>query len=279
MADRLLRNALKSIIPIWLSDRPFLNTAFKCLYAIALMGDLLLETTYEGLQAAFPGVGTDTARPYVAASRGLLQAPNESNAAFAQRCIDWLTTWEDAGSAETLSQQIQGFLIGAGTLGVGVLPTVRIVDRSGNCVTANPDGTTAKTTISWNWDTVLGWDDGQTAVPGGAVASYWSDTWILISPDPFPHYTGTSDALWLSNFGNVNGLGGGHQVPRGYVDGILTLIATWKGAHTWVRNVIWCSDVTTFVPDGSYGNFSRVSNGVQVPGRDPNARYWDPLNG
>ena len=269
---RGLRNAL--ILPNWAQ-----GVGKKIAYAIVRVADLMVEVIREGTDAWHPGLGTPTALPLIAQSRGLLQGPNEPDDMFAARCIAWLDTYQTAGGDETLAQEVQGFLTGAGTLGARVLPTVRVVDRSGNCVTANPDGTTTKTIILWNWDSVLGWDDGRRAVRGPDVSDYWSDVWILVSPNPFPRYTGTSDPAWLANFGAPNGLGGGHQVSRQYVDGVLAIVHQWKGAHVWIRNLIWCSDVTTFVPDGTYGNFSKNVGGVQVPGRDPTARYWDLPSG
>ena len=53
---------------------------------------------------------------------------------------------------------------------------------------------------------------------------YWSDLWIVVAPDPFPRYSGTSDPAWLASAGQVGGGAGGgigHNVPRVYVDGVL----------------------------------------------------------
>jgi|HubBroStandDraft_5_1064220.scaffolds.fasta_scaffold109379_2 hypothetical protein len=289
MSPRMLRQALNTIIggTRWLANVPGANTGFKIAYSIARIGDLLIETAWEGMLAAMPGVGTPTALPLIAQARGILQGPSESNASFVQRLVAWLTTWAQAGSAEILAQQIQSFLVGQGTMGAGIYPIVRVVDRSGNWVIANADQSlTLVTGVPFPWDNIGGWDYH----PGAAVSGWWSDMWIIVAPptgsEPiWPLYTGTSDPAWLNNFGaNKATLGGGHQAPLSIAQSVLSLIATWKGAHTWFRAVIWPSNPTDFSPgsvtaDGSFGNWSKNVGGVQTPDRLASARYWIPAVG
>jgi hypothetical protein len=289
MGVRLLRNALAGMVPPWLANRAGLNTGYKVLYTVALLGDTLIETSWEGLLATFPGVGTLTALDLHAQSRGLLQGPNEPDASFVQRLIAWLVTWEQAGSAEILAQQIQIYMIGQGTLGTGVMPVVRIVDRNGNWVIANSDGTITTTSAPFDWDETLGWVDDVGQNPGATVSEWWSDMWIVIAPPTgsspiYPLYTSTSDPAWLANFNGPKTLACGHQAPLNVVNGIDTLIATWKGAHVWIRCVIWPGDSTSFSPstptaDGTFGNFSKNVGGTQVQGRNATARYHIPPNG
>ncbi|MDP9034202.1 MAG: hypothetical protein M3O50_05305 [Myxococcota bacterium] len=279
MADRLLRNAINSVIPNWLANRPRLNTGFKVLYAIALVGDTLIENGWQGLLATFPGVGTDTALPLIAQTRGLLQGPHEPNASFVTRLLAWLDTWANAASDEVLVQQLQAFM----TPATGPLPTVRLVNRRGNWVIVNPDKTITLASGAWNWDGTSGFDDGAVH-PASVVPGYWSDLWLVVYPDPFARYTSLTDPAWLAAWGRHASVGLGHQVPRVYVDGIHNLVSTWKGAHTWLRAIVWSSDPAKFIPtsptaDGTYGNLSNSIAGVQTPARDPSARYWTPAGG
>ena len=285
MSIRLLRNALNSIVPTWLSNRAGLNSGFKVLYTIALIGDCYLEGVWEGFQAAL-GIGTPTAFPYLGQARGLLQGPTESDDSFTNRLKNWLATWEEAGSAEILAQQIQVYLVGQGTLGAGILPIVRVINRSGTWVTANSDGTTTKVTgAPFNWDETLGWDDGTLHQLGEVVSGYWSDSWIVIAPNNstpiFAPYTGTDDPAWLANFGPAATFGAGCQIPLAVANGILQLIHTWSGAHMWVRAVILAADNTSYSPgtptaDGTFGDWSKLVGGVQVPAREPTARFIIP---
>lgn len=286
---RLLRNAINSVVTNWMANAPGINTAFKYLYTVALLGDCLLEQAWEGFLAALPGVGTPTANPLIAQSRGLLQGPNEPDASFIDRLIAFLVAWEQAGSAEILAQQIQSYLCGQGILGAGVYPIVRVVDRNGNWAIANADQSTTFVSAPWDWDEVTGADDGKMAQPPVVLETWWADMWIVVAPPSgstpiYAYYTGTSDVHWLANFGPNAKLGGGHQVPLSVSNAIIGLIATWKGEHSWFRAVIWATDSTSFSPstptaDGTYGNWCKNVGGVMTPGRSSSARYWIPAAG
>lgn len=280
--QRNLRDALTSIVPNWLANRPGLNTGFKVLWAMALMCDVLIEVALQGLRAAWPGKGTSTALPLVGQSRGLIQGPNEPDASFAAWCRAWLTTWFNAGSAELLAQNIQRYL----TPSSGPLPVVRVVDRQGQWVTANADGsTTFQVDTAWNWD----------SVSNPERASWWGDIWIVIVPSPYAVYANL--AAWSGVWGVPNSTGLGHAVPQSDVDNILSTVSTWKGLHNYVQAIIWTTNTVLFVPgslsasgnpDGTWGTWSKVVNGVQVPARNASpsvgqgggsVRFWEPAKG
>lgn len=288
--DRLLRSAIKSLVPNWLSNVPGLNVSFKVLYAIALVSDVIIENGYQGFLATLPGVGTATALPLHGQTRGLLQGPNEPNASFAARLLRWQQSAQNLGSDEELVHQIQAFM----TPSAGPLPTVRIVNRAGGWVTANPDGSTSTTVdTAWNWDGVL----------NPERASWWSDHWIIVTPSPFATYANTSDPAWTGAWARYDGsaLGAGHQVPRQYVDGILSIVDFVKGAHAWVQAIVWVAPANgngpLFVPgnlglagnpDGTWGHWSKNVGGTQVPARTTapvtgsgggSVRYWEPPGG
>jgi hypothetical protein len=285
MAIRLLRNALNSIVPTWLSNRVGLNSGFKVLYTIAVIGDCYLEGVWEGFQAAL-GIGTATALPYLGQARGLLQGPGESDTNFRGRLQNYLSTWEDAGKTELLLQTLQVYLTGQGTLGAGVLPTVTHITRQGYWTTLNPDGTFTRTlTLTpWDWDEALGADDGSGHYSGATVATWWADFWIAISPPSagpiFPIYSGTDDPDWIANFGPLAVTGMAFKIPLATAFGILSLINLWKGAHAYCRAVIWPD--APFSPttlDGTWGGWSKDVSGVQTPGRNTTYRFMIPPGG
>lgn len=291
MSSRGLRDGLKSYVPKWLSNRAGLNAGFKVLYTIAAMGDYMLEEGLQGVRSAWPGKGTPDALPLIGQSRGLLQGPLEPNATYVARLLNYLTTWQNAGSAETLVSVIQAYMIGQGSLGLGNLPVVRLVDRAGNWTTANADGSITETSSPFNWDQSLGWDDGRVHQPGNVVSGYWSDIWLIIAPSTgsspiYAEYTGTSDPAWTANFGKGATLGGGFQIPLSVADDILAMIANFKAAHTWVRAIIWPADSTSFAPasvtvDGTFGDWSKLgASAQQVQARlTGNARFMIPADG
>ncbi len=273
-----IRHALKSVIPNWLADVPGLNVGFAVLFTVALIADLLVEFMFQGLFAAWPGKGTDTALPLIGQSRGIIRGFGESDAAYAVRLQDWLDLWPEAGSDERLGRLIQGYL--AGNL------VVRVVDRRGQFTTINADQTvTVEHDASWNFD----------ATQDPQRVDWWSDLWIIVyvTDNRWPTYTTLLDPVWLAAWGNSTGsYGAGHQVPRTIPADIKSIISIFKGAHTWIEALVFTSDTALFIPgslgstypNGRWGNWSRIISNSQSPARaitSPGGelRYWIPKNG
>lgn len=268
-----LRSIVSKAVPTWLANVPGFRRLFSLLWTTALLGDELREIAWQGQQAAYPGVGTATAIPYLAASRGLLQGPAESNALFVARLINFRATMRQQGSPESRVRAIQAFLVGQGNLGAGVYPVVRTIDRAGRATTIDASGNVTVTIVTgWDWDELGGWVDASRYHTPAEVDGYWSDLWVLVE-DPFTHYTGFSDANWLAawNTGEqtVDGL-----CSQAVVAGVESLCETFKGAHTYVRQVVFCADPTTFTPSGYDGNSSRVIVATQTVERWPSIGYW-----
>jgi hypothetical protein len=263
--------------PKWL--RSYFSARF--IYSLLRPLDILVEVLLQGLAAAFPGLGTPSALPFIGQSRGLIQGEAETNTSFAARLRAWLDAWRNAGADEQLALEIQAY--------IGNDPTVRVVNRAGFFVTAAPNGTISFTSDpAWNWD----------SVSNPERASWWSDLWIIITPSEFPIYANNADATWQATWGHSNGFGLGHQCSRRAVDAITGLVRRWKGAHTYVVAVIWVLPTNgngpLFVPgnlglagnpDGTWGNWSKNVAGVQVASRTTapgvtsgsgSVRYWEP---
>lgn len=275
-----IRHRLIETVPLWLQNRLGLNTGFKFLWCIALVCDALADIMLAGFRAAMPGLGTPTALPTLGQARGLFQGPNEPTDHFVNRLIGFLDAWKDMGSAEQLALQIQAQVMNATET-----PKVRVVDRAGNFVTAYADGhTDIQVDATWNWDSAITERSG-----------WWSDVWVIIYTDQFPVYTGTliTDVDWIASWGNVNGQGWGtgHRVPRVTVDAVLKAVHAYKAAHCWVEALIWTNGNTLFVPgslggnpDGTWGNWSKLSGTDEVAARPTNIAgasiaYWVPRDG
>lgn len=254
------RDSFRAYIPAWLANRLEKNVGYRFLYALIVPFDVMMQGIVEGLQAAWPGVGTPTATPMIARMRGLLQGESESIAHFAARCIKWLDTYEDCGSDEQLVTQIHEYL--------GNSPMVRIVDRAGQWTTIASDGTISKANAAWDWD----------SISNPERTGYWSDLWIIVYPTEWA-VTGVGDLVMSHE------LGIGHAVPRVAVQAILGLVAQWKGAHTRVRAIVWSYDAALFDPsnishpgnpDGHWGRWGKRISGDSVPARNTTCRYWIP---
>lgn len=289
--NRGIRHALAGIVPNWLSNRPPFNTGFKILYAIALVFDVLVEMMLQGVYAAMPGKGTPTALGFIGQGRGILQGLAETNVDYAKRLRNWLTFWYNAGSGEVLAQMIQSFLPNS--------PRVTVIDRSGNFVIANQNGTTAfQRDATWNWD----------GISNPERMGWWSDIWVIVWPDPWATWeigggggaTGWTNtaakAQWHT--GGPQGMGIGHQVPRVAVDGIYQIVSTWKGAHTFLVAIVFTTVQGLFSPgtlgtggnpDGTWGRWGKFDGTKWVPSRTReltvagtyvgHCRYWTPGNG
>lgn len=311
---RGLRHALASFVPNWLSNRPGLNVGYRILFTIALVFDTLVETMLQGLYAAMPGKGTPTALSYIGQGRGILQGPNEPNSSYATRLRAWLASWFNAASDEILCIMLQNFLCNANivqgaTVG-GVIPSVTIFDRAGHWVTANNAGVTSSgTDTNWNWD----------SISNPERIGSWSDIWIIVNPDPFKTWEGVGKTGWVNpapaipmgggsyanaqwQLGGPQGVGLGHQVSRAYVNGMLSIISTWKGAHIFVVNVIWTNVASPLLfspgnltatgnPDGTWGKWGVRNSGTGVYQASRtreltiggvyqgHVRYWTPNGG
>jgi len=278
---RGFRDAFLAYTPVWLQNRQdyvsgtLKNAAARMLYSMIFPLDVAVQTILEGLKAAFPGIGTSSALPILGQARGLLQGEGESNAAFALRLINWLTTWQQSVNAdgsgvgafadEQMARQIQAYL--------GNTPTVRVVDRSGQWVTVDPTGVATRAVAAWNWD--------GTSNP--ERAAYWSDIWIIVYPC---EWTQAPNFQTRKAAPHTQGYGVGALVQRTASDAILSIVSTWKGKHTTVRAIVWSYDATLCVPggsnnpDGNWGEWSKLSGGhggTRIPARSANARYTVPL--
>lgn len=277
---RNIRNAIKSFVPNWLSDRPLLNVGFSFIFVVALMCDLFIEQLFQGTLAPFPGQGTPTALPLIGRMRGMIRGLSESDASYIARLINWLDLWAVAGGAETLALLVQVVL--GGNL------VVRVVDRAGNFVTANANGTTTYVKdTSWDWDSEI-------ATHAPSRAGFWGDTWIIVynTDGRWPTYSSLTDPAWLAAWGTYQGFGTGLQIPRNAVDIVYQVVAPFKGAHTWLAAIITCEDPSLFVPgslmgipdgaSGNWGHYDGSNNYVRARLQTHlglKVRYWIPTYG
>lgn len=269
------RDVLWKILPKWLSDRSGKepktpgNVGFRYVWTLVAILDAGAEYLVQGIQSWYPGLGTPTALPYIGRSRGLIQGQGEANEDFAARLENWRDYWDLAGSAEVIARTIHEYL--------GNHPRVRVVNRSGDWVTVNADGTVERTQAAWDWDSVSHPERNDPLAP------FWSEIFVIVSPSQWTVRPGD----WGSfSFGD-DGRGFGHLCSHGEVDAVKGLLSQWKSAHTLVRCVIWTTDDTLFdpdvpatCPDGTWGAWSYSPTGPGgsrvASGRNPDCRYWEP---
>ena len=87
------RDWVAKLVPWWLSDRRLTSgkwTGYRLLWSIAAYLDAMVETALQALRAPWPGIGTPTALPLIAASRGILRGQADTDATFSVKLVKWL---------------------------------------------------------------------------------------------------------------------------------------------------------------------------------------------
>jgi hypothetical protein len=255
-----------------LSFREAFTTGFRFLWTIAAHLDAAADQLTESLNAWFPGRGTPTALSLTGRTRGIIRGRNETDAAYAERLRAWWDKWEKAGGQEAIARAVSEYLNSPGT-------TVRVVNRNGEWLVLNPDGSIDRYSgLPIDWDSV----DHPERV------TWWSEQWVIVSPDPWAHDVGTwgDGGTW-----GDDGFGFYHFVPTSENDALRGQIAQWKSAHSYVRALIFTNDGTFLNPlfggggDGTWGDWGRLLTPLTTPagmhdyvasGRPLNSeRYWE----
>jgi hypothetical protein len=279
------RTSLAKMVTAWQSLRPLLEVGWSWLWAHALVVDVETELTLQGINDWAPGSpgASVTALPFIGQSRGILRGEAETSAHYAQRLIDWRSSTREMGRSERLALEIQEYL--------GNAPMVRVIERlysssgapQAQYVTAIAGVITPTLPViaNWNWDASSGWTDDSTTYAGSLTRTFWSDLWIVIYPCEWP-VTGTQLTDLVPVWGSTT-VGLGHAVPTVARDAILRICEQWKGAHCFIRAILWSYDATLFDPaspsasgdpDGTWGPlFNRTGHA------DGRVRYWEPSQG
>lgn len=257
-----LRDAFRSYVPRFLSDRPGKNVGFRFLWTMIAPLDVAAQVLVEGIQAAQPGYGTPSALPLIGRTRGILRGLVDTDAVYAARLRRWLEAWREAGSSYELARQIQAYL--------GTSPRVRVITRSGIWVTLDPNGTITKAAAAWDWD----------SLSHPERAGFWSELFIVIEGALYAKQLpwGAGNQKWGTREG------WGHRIPSEQGAELRSLMQTWKSAHSRIRAVIWTPTAAAhFIPgnagscpDGTWGAWGTTGNGPRVASnRFTDCRYWE----
>jgi hypothetical protein len=100
------RDVVKDLSPPWLSS----GTAERYLYNFGLAGDAILEKLNQGIRAAMPGVGTQTALVYIGNDMVIPRGPFEDADAYASRLQKAYEAWQRAGARRAILSQVLSYL-------------------------------------------------------------------------------------------------------------------------------------------------------------------------
>lgn len=262
-----------------LAHAPFQGElAQRFLWLLGLGPDGVLEKLNQGVHNRFVLQADETTLPYLAADRGgILKGLTESDDSWRTRIQRAILTWQVAGAPWAVLQQVLGYVLTAtpaartvSTYYTGSTPTSTQWDYydAGDDPTTPPKHLAAPTP-EWNWDSLS---------PSTGSWGWWR--WYLVieatSPnnwtDPAPKW-GETGTTW----GNYSG-SWGVTSPSTVGRSIKLIVAQWKANYAhWI---IISFDGAEFrpnagvLPDGYYGKWSKIVNGVYVRARSSNARYF-----
>lgn len=254
-------------------------------YALDLMKDALAKRFLLGLRARFPfdpsdPTGQRTAPPDALAAIGrdrrVFRGIFETDAEYAQRCVEWLDDAPFRGSAFGLLKTLHAYTGRAH----GV--SFRIVDARGNWYSRAADGTESHVLKTGNWN----WDDRPTDSLG---RTRWSRFWVVIYPGtlwgPSSYNWGdTAGPGWGQYHGSFNTAETlGSTATQEQVATLRAIVLDWMGTGKRCINIILAFDPTSFdpaapEPDGLWEHWSKVVGGVRVPARLGTARYLDGVS-
>ncbi len=156
------RDDIATLSPPWLKG--YNSNGERFLYTFGLACDTLLEKMNQAQRAHMPGEGDDSALPYLAEDRLLVQGPAETDAQLTARLRDAFTAWSRAGSRRAVLEQIQAFLQGTQPGVAAAMPEALIVGGNASLSTWHslafsdaqgaPPARRLVTPANWNWDGV-----------------------------------------------------------------------------------------------------------------------------
>jgi hypothetical protein len=258
-------------------------------YAINIVVDAMADGAALAVLARFPDQAPFDAFPWLALDRQIDQGYAESLSHYIGRLKQWLDLWEWAGLPVGILMALLGYVY-------PIAPEILVVWTYAQTFSLQQPQTTWWTYASgapepmpypntiptepaylevqppnWQWDSV----SAPLLYPGG-----WYRMWVVIfsiggSPWAAPTATWGGGATW----GDGTCWGWSGTATQGA--SISTLCRKWKAAHCSIPVVIVSYDATMFdstqafgsakLPDGTWGRFGKVANGVYVPARPPSS--------
>lgn len=258
------RTIRKDVTPRWLTD----GEGGLVGYALDLVKDAFMERASQGLQIRFPqGPDNTTAPPdaliQMGRDRRVIRAISETDAEYAIRLGQWLSSRRAAGNPYTLMRQLHAYV------GTAHGVSFRTVDARGNWYSRSASGVETAVLDQANWD----WD-------GDTSGIRWGRFWVIIYPGTLWDDTGNEwGDVGCQDWGELGRTWGTTATPE-QVDTVRAIVNDWKPAGTKCVNIIIAFDSGSFAPgspepDGLWARWSKTVNGVRVASRLSTARYWD----
>lgn len=270
-----LRDSIIALSPPWLvrGYDGAAGVAGRLMYAIGLAMDLVVDKVSQATAARRPGIGDPSNLAPLGADRVIPRGIVETDAAYAERLVKAFDAWRFAGTARGVMSQVTAWLDGAAPRVWSSHQYTGQTDWDVYLAGANIDAPPTHSLVApanWNWDGVTNPKRRWLILDGTGWANStkkWGDiglTW------------GQADISW--------GLDG---PPIG--DTVRTILRQWRSAGcNWIWAIV-TTDPTYFLetlpagdpkmPDGNFGDWSKIVAGVRLPARFSVARYISGVDG
>lgn len=287
-----IRDVVYNISPPWLQRGQGVHApasqrvAASLLYSLSAVIDTCLEKIDQAVHSWMPTrTKTPTSLPYIGQDRRILQGPSESNTAYGIRLQRAFDSWRFAGMPRGKLEQLLGYVSPATPRMLQVSTTTEPVSNTPAAewyyyaAGADPDDPpTHLYAFPNNWD----WD----SLSDPAYAGRWWRIWPILDRTGWVTATkkwGDAGLKWGST-----SFSWGFDSPRSVFSAMrLFIVKLWKGSHAHVLWIIVRTDMlndhfiptdapgSASLPDGRWGRWSKVVNGVRVAARSSGARYID----
>ncbi len=274
------RDAVKTISPPWLAQ----GNNEKYMYNLGLSSDLVLEKLNQASKAHMPGIGTSAALPYIGADMVMKQGALELNSSFASRLSRGYDAWQRAGSRKSVMSQAIAYVRGYFFESINQIPACTIVgnDSDGDWATWATYYTTSdfdkspslirKTPSNFNWDNEY---------------HFWR-AWLVMHFGP-GSLLQPEDTWGNGNWGDEDGSWGIEISPNFFIE-FRNMIRVWKSSTTHYPWFIFnfapgTGDVGDRLspnsnpgsgnPNGTWGEWGIIVDGVYVPSRPDDCRFVD----
>lgn len=253
----------------------------RIMFSIGKLCDAFAEKMLRGLEARFPTRTVASANALTAGDRMLLKGRSETNAAFAQRLIEWRNPrgHKVRGNAYEVLLQIWYYWGGIDASTVdshGNRHTILATDTPDVDALPDPDVLSTWTeTIVFPADIICNWDDV-------SAETHWSRFWIILKPTVAQAIAEQPDlgdpALWGGALGTPGYTLGQTNVTS---DDVLSMRALfqelkWNPGHTqpeWlILDIAGTGDPE---PESAWKYWSKDDgSGTRIRARSTNFRYW-----
>jgi hypothetical protein len=261
------RDESDDIQPTWLTG----PIASRYRYGMNVIYDALADAFGFAMRVNLPSLAPPDALQWISSDRQIDQGPNESDASFVQRTIQWLDLMPYAGNSTGVLLALRGAVIPADV-------TMRTVSNSGDWRTylagSNPMPPGATVPIPpvqhinnvWNYDA--------NGDPFFGFRGRWR-MWVIIYADPSFAPTPTTTYGGGARYGDGTAFNwAGTQEMRNLLQ---QLVRKWKSAHCYVPQILVSYDPTLFDPTasfgspknpvGTWGHWGHIVSGSYVPAR------------